>query len=79
MKDAIRRAINGLMSRGTFKLDLVPETKGGNVFPSKFMLFLKSKDGHDVYVARSCLSGHLDVLKHTMVCTATICHKHRPA
>jgi hypothetical protein len=71
MRAAIRKEITGLISRGTFKLVMIPDTARKNSVLSRFVLAIKHEDGREVYKARLCLGGHRDFLKHNMVHTAT--------
>jgi hypothetical protein len=72
MKEAIQKEVRGLISRGTFRLQILDETRGRNIVPSKFVLAIKYEDdGREVYKIRLCLGGHRDFLKNHMVHTAT--------
>jgi hypothetical protein len=71
MQQAIAKEVHGLVSRGTFKLVLLEDTRGKSIVPSKFVFAIKHEDGREVYKARLCLGGRRDFLKHHMVHTAS--------
>ena len=70
MLEAIRKEMQGLVQKGTFRLTILPEQERFNVVPSKFVLCLKHEDGKTRHKARFVMGGHKDVEKKLQVHTA---------
>jgi hypothetical protein len=71
--DAKRKEIDGLLNRGTFKLELRSELESNpNIVPSRFVLAIKHKEsGAEVLKARFVLGVHKDRDKRHVVHNAT--------
>lgn len=71
MNDAVKKELDELFARGTFKVVVLQDPSDHNVLPTKFVYAVKHEDGREIYKARFCIGGHRDRLKDEVVHTAS--------
>lgn len=71
MKEAIRKEMDGLFKRGTFRVAVLRDPTDKNILPSRFVFAVKHENGDTVYKARFVIGGHKDLLKKNVVHTAS--------